>query len=175
MMSLRTGAFRRSNLLDGEGIAANAPTIDNVRLWDTSVLLTTYRQLQELRPFYQFDDVDVDRYNVQDEYRQVTLAAREMIQVEDSLELSYREDQTPRGAAGCVRDAAIETARRLAREEGVLTGISSGAAVWSALQVAARPENKGKLIVVIIPRFGERYLGTDLFAPYRYEGSEEVS
>jgi len=59
-------------------------------------------------------------------------------------------------------DEAIETTRRLAREEGIVCGISSGAALWAALEVARRPENKGRLIVVIFPDTGERYLSTAL-------------
>ena len=65
---------------------------------------------------------------------------------------------------------AMNTARRMATEEGLLVGISSGAATWAALQVAARRENRGKLIVVIIPSFGERYLSTPLYAHLENEG-----
>ena len=65
--------------------------------------------------------------------------------------------------ATVTNEQAFETARAVAKNEGILCGISSGAAVWAALQIARRPENKGKQIVVILPSTGERYLSTELF------------
>lgn len=61
-------------------------------------------------------------------------------------------------------DAAFETGRRIGRSEGVLVGISSGAATWAAIQLAKRPENKGKTIVVLLPDTGERYLSSPMFS-----------
>jgi len=65
-------------------------------------------------------------------------------------------------------------ARRMAREEGILCGISSGAAVAAALHYARRAAQQGQDHVAIVPSFGERYLNTELFEPYRYEGSDEL-
>ena len=61
-------------------------------------------------------------------------------------------------------EEAFATGRQVGRQEGVLVGISSGAAVWAAVQLAKRPENKGKTIVVLLPDTGDRYLSTPLFA-----------
>jgi cysteine synthase A len=69
---------------------------------------------------------------------------------------------------------AMTMSRRLARDEGILCGISAGANVLGAIAYAKQPRNAGKLVVTIIPDFGERYLQTALFSPCRYEGSDEV-
>jgi cysteine synthase A len=71
-------------------------------------------------------------------------------------------------------DDALEMARRLAREEGILCGISSGAAVAAALEWALGDGADDELIVAIVPSFGERYIQTVLFEPYRYEGSDDI-
>jgi len=62
-------------------------------------------------------------------------------------------------------EEAIETARELARVEGILSGISCGAAMWAALEIAKRPESAGQRIVTILPDSGERYVSTPFFAP----------
>jgi len=72
-------------------------------------------------------------------------------------------------------DDAFTMARRLAQEEGLLCGISSGAAVSAAIQYAKGDGRDLSLIVIIIPSFGERYIQTKLFEPYRYEGSDEIA
>ena len=71
-------SFLATQDLDADAIEANRPTIDNLRLWDPTVLKSTYRQLQELRTFYKFEDVDIDRYTVDGELTQVMLSAREL-------------------------------------------------------------------------------------------------
>ena len=78
------------------------------------------------------------------------------------------------GVVTVSNEESIAMARRLAREEGILCGISSGANVAGAIQYARRPENEGKMIVTIICDFGERYIQTVLFDEFRYEGSDDV-
>jgi cysteine synthase A len=78
------------------------------------------------------------------------------------------------GVVTVSNDEALEMARRMAREEGILCGISSGAAVSAALRYAEGDGADAGMIVPIIPSFGERYIQTALFEPYRYEGSDDV-
>ena len=77
--------------------------------------------------------------------------------------------KTPLRLSGA--DSMVMTHRLRALHEGILVGISSGAAIWAALQVAARPEAEGKNVVVIVPSFGERYLSTVLFENLRDEAA----
>jgi len=78
------------------------------------------------------------------------------------------------GVVTVSNDEALEMARRMAREEGILCGISSGAAVTAAIRYAQGDGADAGMIVPIIPSFGERYIQTPLFEPYRYEGSDDV-
>jgi cysteine synthase A len=71
-------------------------------------------------------------------------------------------------------DDAIEVARALATREGILAGMSAGAAVWAALQIAARPESAGQRIVVVVPDSGERYLSTALYEHVREPEAEKA-
>jgi cysteine synthase A len=79
------------------------------------------------------------------------------------------------GVVTVSNDQAVEMARRLAREEGLLCGISSGANVIAAIEYGSRPENAGKTVVTVICDYGERYIQTILFDEMRYEGSDEIN
>ncbi|MEA5449742.1 UPF0182 family protein [Leptolyngbya sp. CCNP1308] len=78
LTSVVSEPFPADNSLDRAVLDANEPTIGNIRLWDYAPLLSTYKQLQEIRLYYNFEDVDVDRYTLNGDYRQVTLSAREL-------------------------------------------------------------------------------------------------
>lgn len=79
------------------------------------------------------------------------------------------------GVVKVTNDEALEMARRMAKEEGILCGISSGAAVSAGLKYAVSDGRDCEMIVVVIPSFGERYIQTKLFDPYRYEGSDDLT
>ena len=125
----------------GEGLKAHKPDVQVVAVEPAnSPVITQHRNGQELRPGkHTIQGIgagfipDVLNMDILDE----------VVQVAD--------------------DDAIETARRLAREEGLMVGISSGAAAWAALNLARRDANRGKLVVVVLPDLGERYLSTRLF------------
>ncbi|MGB3201237.1 MAG: UPF0182 family protein, partial [Nodosilinea sp.] len=76
--SVTSEPFPAQNNLTRAVIETNGPTVDNIRLWDYAPLLSTYKQLQEIRLYYNFEDVDIDRYTLNGDYRQVTLSAREL-------------------------------------------------------------------------------------------------
>ncbi len=78
LTSVTAEPFPAENDLNREVVDANRPTIGNIRLWDYAPLLSTYKQLQEIRLYYNFEDVDIDRYTLNGDYRQVTLSAREL-------------------------------------------------------------------------------------------------
>jgi cysteine synthase A len=79
------------------------------------------------------------------------------------------------GVVTISNEQAVDMARRLAREEGLLCGISSGANVAAAIEYGSRAENAGKTIVTVICDFGERYIQTILFDTLRYEGSDDIN
>ncbi len=81
---VETRAFDARQNLDAADLEASTPTLDNLRLWDPAVLRSTYKSSQELRPFYEFEDVDVDRYTIDGEPTQVLLSPRELVRPETS-------------------------------------------------------------------------------------------
>ncbi|PZV07135.1 MAG: UPF0182 family protein, partial [Leptolyngbya sp.] len=78
LTSVTSEPFPAENNLSRAVVEANGPTVGNIRLWDYAPLLSTYKQLQEIRLYYSFEDVDIDRYTLNGDYRQVTLSAREL-------------------------------------------------------------------------------------------------